>query len=159
MVSLRISFLVVAISLSCGAAGAATARPAAAGAFGSRDQLRDCADLDDAIKAHGQALAAVTLANNASISAGDAEAARMADTKKALDRNDKAAIAAYNDLVKAHNLRLDQADEDVAKAEAAAGQLATDRASMAQKCGALTWRPADLESVNRERRKASAPTP
>jgi hypothetical protein len=156
VVPLRIWFLVAACSLCCGAAEAAPAKPATAGTFGSRDQLRDCLELDDAVKASAQALQVATLANNARIGAGDAEVAQLAVLKKTLDRNDKAAIAAYNQLAQAHNVHSDETDLDVAKAEALAGALAADKAAMAQKCGTLTWRPADVDMVNRERRKASA---
>lgn len=156
--SLRACFLVVACSLSCGGAMAATAKPPLAGAFGSREQLRECLALDDAFKARAQALDAATLANNARISAGDAEVAQLADMKKALDRNDKAGIAAYNEKAQAHNAHMDETDADVAKADALGSQLSADRAAAGQQCGALTWRPADLEAVNRERRKASAAT-
>ena len=156
MPSFRVCFLVVTCSLSCAGAVAATAKPPLAGAFGTREQMRECLDLDDAFKARAQALDAATVANNGRISAGDAEVARLADMKKALDRNDKAGIAAYNEKVQAHNAHMDEADAEVAKAEALGGQLSADKAAAGQKCGALTWRPADVEAVNSERRKAPA---
>lgn len=160
MVSSRVWFVVVGASLCAGGAVAAdkAARPSLAGTFGSRDQLRACLDLDDALKARGLALQTAAAATNARITANNDEGIRLADMKKALDRSDKAAIAAFNAQATLHDQHLRQVDEDLSDADVAASALAADKAAMDQKCGSLTYRPADVEAVNRERRKAAAPS-
>lgn len=148
--------LLAAGVLSSMAAGAATTKPAATGTFGTRAQLRECLDLDDALKARGQALEASTAAINGKIAANEAEAARLADAKKTLDRSDKAAIASFNQLAVAHNQHVQQVDDEVSAAQATQAGIAADKAGMDQKCGALTYRPADVDAVDKERRKAAA---
>jgi hypothetical protein len=158
MVSLRVWFLVVG-SLLCAGAVAATAKaskPATAGTFGTRDQLRECLDLDDAIKVRAQALAAAATATNARIAVNEDEGLKLADMRKTLDRSDKAAIATFNQLATAHNQHSQQVEDDAAKAEADNSALSADKAAMDEKCGPLTYRPADMDAVNRERRKSAA---
>jgi hypothetical protein len=158
VVSSRVWFLVL-VSLLCSGAVAATAKaskPATAGTFGSRDQLRQCLDQDDAIKARTQALAATATATSARMSVNDVDAGKLADMKKALDRSDKAAILAFNQLAVAHNAHVQEVDDDVAKTDAANGVLTADKIAMDQDCGSLTYRPADVDAVNRERKKAVA---
>lgn len=156
MVSSRVGFLVVCCLL-CGSAVAGAAKPSrpAAATFGTRDQLRECLDLDDAMKARAQAIATAAAATNARIAANDVEMGRLTEMKKSLVRSDKAAIDAFNQLAVAHNAHLQQVDDDAAKADTANVLLAADKADMDQKCGAFTWRPVDVEAVARERRKAA----
>jgi hypothetical protein len=157
MPSLRIPFLVVAFVLVADAACAGTAKPApaAAGTYGTRDQLRECLDLDDSLKQRTRGIEAATTANNQHFDANEAEAVKLVDTKKALDRSDKAAILAFNQLVVDHNQHVQKAQQEQADIELATGVLATDRAGADHKCGALTYRPADMDAVTRERKKAA----
>jgi hypothetical protein len=155
MVPPRIWFPLVC-ALSSAAAGAATTQQPAAAAFGTRAQLRECLDLDDALKARARALEATTLAINQKILANQAEAAQLADAKKTLDRSDKAAIASFNQQAMAHNQHVQQADDDASGADAVRARLDADKADMDQQCGRLTYRPADVDAVDKERRKAAA---
>ncbi len=149
-------WILVACALSPAAAGAATTKPAAAGGFGTRAQLRECLDLDDALKVRNRALDAATTAANEKITANEAEAAHLSEVKKALDRTDKAAIASFNQLAVAHNQHVQEAGDDASAAEALRVRIAADKADMDQKCGSLTYRPADVDAVDKERRKAAA---
>ena len=153
MSSLRVWFL-LACALSSAAAGAATVKPS--GTFGTRAQLRECLALDDALKLRSSGLESTTVAINGKMAANEAEAARLADMKKTLDRSDKAAIAAFNQAALAHNQHVQQADEDASGAEVTRARLADDKAEMDQRCGAFTYRPADIDAVDKERRKAAA---
>jgi len=154
MSSLRIWFAIVC-ALSSAAASAAGTKPATA-TFGTRAQLRECLALDDAIKARSGDLESTTTAINAKIAANEAEAARLSDMKKTLDRSDKAAIASFNQLAQAHNQHVQQVDDETSGAEALRARLANEKADMDDKCGGFTYRPADIEAVDKERRKAAA---
>ncbi len=152
MNQLRIPLLAVAALLISGAAlaGGKTAT------FGSRDQLRDCMDLDESIKARVQALQSSVMDINRQIADNETEATRLVEMKKTLDRSDKAAILKFNEAAQAHNKHVNDTDQASNDEQAASKVVDDDRAQMDAKCSMLTYRPADLDAVNRERRKASA---
>ena len=155
MTSLRIPFVLLAPLLLSAAAGAATGKTTA-GTFGNRDQLRECLALDDTLRARTTTLSARVADSNKRIEDNAAEDARLVDMKKALDRSDKAAILKFNEVVLAHKQHVEQSDRDADEIEKATNEYNADKAAAEQKCGALTYHPADVEAVNRERRKASA---
>jgi len=157
MHSLRIPFLVVLGLLACGAGAAAP--KAGPGGFGTRDQLRDCLDMDDSLKARAHALEASSVASNKLIEANEAEAARLGEMRKTLDRSDKAAIAAFNAAAKAHNEHVQQADDGANEVAAATREYGADKKASEQQCGSLSYRPADMDAVTRERKKAAAAAP
>ena len=150
---LRISFLLV-VCLTV--AGAARAAPAAK-AFGTRDQLRECLDLDDALRARWQAIQAATEAHNRKFEENDAEEARLVEMKAKLDRSDKNAILAFNKAVAEHGQHIQQVNQEGDDAEAVGKVYAADRAAADAKCANLTYRPADADAVAKERKKASVP--
>jgi len=153
MHSLRIPFLVAALLLTCAAAAAAT-KPGAGG-YGTRDQLRECLDLDDSLKARARALEASAAASNKQIEANEAEAARLVEMKKTLDRSDKAAIAAFNTAAKEHNEHVQQADDGANAVQAATTAYNDDKKDAEHQCGSISYRPADMDAVTRERKKAA----
>ncbi len=53
-------------------------------------------------------------------------------------------------------LHIQQANQEASEAELAAGAYASDKAALDDRCGGLTYRPADMEAVARERRKAAS---
>ena len=156
MSSPRIPFLVITSLMLSQGALAATAKASLAGTFATREQLRECLALDDGLKARMQAMEAATLAHNKQFDANEAEGARLADMKAKLDRSDKAAIVAFNQAVAEHNKHLQQSDEEATASDAATKAYAADRAAVDQKCGPLTYRPADMDAVTKERKKAAA---
>lgn len=156
MNSLRIPFVLLATLLACATAGAASGKATAAGTFGTRMQLRECLDLDDALRARTAVLQASVAASNKRIEDNAAEDARLVEMKKALDRSDKAAILKFNEVVLAHKQHMEQSDHEAEEIEKSTRDYNADKAEADQKCGALTYRPADVEAVNRERKKASA---
>jgi hypothetical protein len=159
MSSLRIPVLAVTLLLLPVAALVGMADPAkaapASGGFGTREQLRDCLALDDALKARLHEMEAATVAHNQKFEANEAEGAKLVDMKAHLDRSDKAAILAFNQLVQEHHEHLQQVDQEADDADAAQKAYAEDRTATSKKC-ALTYRPADMDAVAKERKKAAA---
>ncbi len=148
---LRISFLLVACLTLADAARAAPP----AKAFGSRDQLRECLDLDDTLKARWQAVQAATTENNRKFAENDAEEAKLVEMKAKLDRSDKNAILAFNKAVAEHGQHIQQANQDGDATDAANKAYLADRAAADGKCSELTYRPADIDAVGKERKKAA----
>ena len=150
----RIPFLVVTLLALSGSAVAGTAKPAKVTVFGSRDQLRECLDLDDGMKGRRRAVEAATSEHNRRFDANEAEDARLAQAKASLDRNDKGAIQAFNKAVQDHQLHTREINEQADAAEAMNKSYEADKQAMDDKCGNLTYRPADIDAVNKERKKA-----
>jgi hypothetical protein len=151
---LAVAFLLLPVAALVGMADPAKAAPASGG-FGTRDQLRECLALDDALKARLHDMELATVAHNQKFEANEAEGTKLVDMKAHLDRSDKAAILAFNQLVQEHHEHLQQVDQEADDADAAQKAYTSDRAAATQKC-ALTYRPADLDAVTKERKKAAA---
>jgi hypothetical protein len=153
----RIPFLVVTCLMFSQGATAATAKAGpAAGTYATRDQLRECLSLDDGLKARTHALEAATVVHNRKFDASEAEGARLVDMKARLDHGDRAAIQAFNQAVQERNAHLQQMDEEALAADVATKALEADQAAVDQKCGPLTYRPADMDVVVKERKKATS---
>jgi hypothetical protein len=153
----RIPFLAVTcLVFSQGAAFAAAKAAPAAGTYATRDQLRECLSLDDGLKARMRAMEVATAAHNQKFEASEVEGARLVEMKAGLDRSDKAAIQAFNQAVQEHNVHLQQMNEEAVASDAATKALNADQAAVDQKCGPLTYRPADMDVVVKERKKAEA---
>ena len=152
MPTLRNPFLAVIGLLLCAAAHAA---PPARN-FGTREQLRECLDVDDALKARRHAIEAATAEHNRKFDANDAEDAQLAEMKAKLDRSDKNAISAFNKAVQEHKQHIEQVNQEAADAEVVNKAYAADRAAADDKCASQPWHPADIDAVNRERKKAAA---
>ena len=156
MSSSRIPFLLVTCLVLSQGAVAATAKAPVAGTYATREQLRECLTLDDGLKARMHAMEAATVVHNQKFDANEVEGARLVEMKAKLDRGDKAAIQAFNQAVQEHNLHLQQVDEEAVAADVATKALNADQAAVDQKCGPLTYRPADMDAVVKERKKAAA---
>lgn len=152
----RISSLVVTCLVLSQGCLAATAKAPVAGTYATRDQLRECLALDDGLKTRLRAMETATGAHNKQFDANEIEGARLVETKAKLDRSDKAAIQAFNQAVQAHNAHLQEMDEEAVTADVATQAMNTEQAAVDQKCGSLTYRPADMDAVMKERKKAAA---
>ena len=126
MSMLRNPFLLVAGLLLCAAAHAAPAR-----SFGTREQLRECLDMDDALKTRLHAIEVATAEHDRKFDANDAEDAQLAEMKAKLDRSDKNAISAFNSAVQEHRQHIQQVNQEAADAEALNKAYAADRAAAA----------------------------
>jgi hypothetical protein len=152
----RLSFLVVACVMLSQGADAATVKGPVAGTYATRDQLRECLALDDGLKARLHAMEAAAALHNQRFDANEAEGVKLVEMKARLDRSDKAAIQAFNQAVQEHNAHLQQVDDEATASDAATKALNADQAAADQKCGPLTYRPADMDAVMKERKKAAA---
>jgi hypothetical protein len=152
----RIPFLAVTLLALSASALAGTAKPAKATVFGSRDQLRECLDLDDAMKQRRHAVEVATAEHDRRFDANEAEDAQLAQAKASLDRSDKSAIQAFNKAVQDHQQRTLEINEQADAADAMNKSYEADKQAMDDKCGHLTYRPADIDAVNKERKKPSA---
>ena len=148
--------LVVICLLLAQAAVAATAKATVPGTYATRDQLRGCLNLDDGLKARMHAMEAASVAHNRKFEANEAEGAKLVDMKARLDRTDKSSILAFNQAVQTLNQHRQEADDEAITADATSKAYAADQAAMDQKCGPLTYRPADMDAVMKERKKAAA---
>ncbi len=156
MSPVRFRFLLVTCLVWAQCASAATAKAPVNGTYATRDQLRECLNLDDAMKARLHAMEAAATVHNQKFDANEAESARLKDMKAKLDRSDKAAIQAFNQAVQEHNVHLKEVDDEAAASDAAQKAYALDQAAADQKCGSLTFRPADMDAVVKERKKAAS---
>jgi nucleoside-diphosphate-sugar epimerase len=152
MSTLRIPFLLVTGLLLAAAAHAAPP----AKAFGTREQLRDCLAVDDALRARWHAIELATADHNRKFDANDAEDAELVKMKAGLDRSDKSAISAFNKAVQGHGQHIQQVNQEAADEEVTARAYAADRAAADDRCASLTYRPADIDAVSKERKKAAA---
>ena len=125
-------------------------------AFGTRDQLRECRALDDALKARWHDIELATADHNRKFDANDAEDAELVKMKASLDRNDKNAISAFNKAVQEHGQHIRQANQEAEDEEVIAKAYAADRAAADDRCASLTYRPADIDAVDKERKRAAA---
>ncbi len=155
----RFTLLVVTCLMWSQGADAATAKAPVAGTYATRDQLRECLALDDGLKARMRAMEAAAVLHNQKFDANEAEGAKLVEMKAKLDRSDKAAIAAFNQAVQDHNTHLQQVDDEAVASDAATKALNADQSAVDQKCGSLTYRPADMDAVMKERKKAAASAP
>jgi hypothetical protein len=157
MTALRLPLLVVSSLLLAATAGAATVKPPPKPAvFGTREQLRECLDLDDAMKTRRRTLEADAAEHNKKFDANDAEDARLVDMKAKLDRTNKDAILAFNKAVAEHAQHTHDLNQEADQQEASMKAFQADKADMDDKCGNLTYRPADIDAVNKERKKAAS---
>jgi len=156
MIPSRIRLLVVPSLLLAATAGAATGKPPKEAAFGTRDQLRACLDQDDAMKARRRDLEAASAEHNRKFDANDAEDARLVEMKAKLDRSDKDAIAAFNKAVAEHAQHTRDLNQEADAQEASMKSLEADKAALDERCGSLSYRPADVDAVNKERKKGAS---
>ena len=153
MIASRIPLLVVSSLLLAATAGAASGKPSKETAFATREQLRACLDLDDAMKARRRDIEAVAAEHNRKFDANDAEDARLVEMEAKLDRSDKDAILAFNKAVTAHAQHTRDLNQEAEAQEAGVKAFEADKAAMDDQCGGLSYRPADVDAVNKERRK------
>ena len=156
MNALRFPLLVVSFLLVSATAGAATAKPPKQAVFGTREQLRECLQLSDTMSARRRALEAATAEHGRKFDANDAEDARLVEMKAKLDRSDKDAIAAFNKAVNEHAQHTHDLNAEADAQEASLKTFEADKADMDDKCGNLTYKPGDVDAVNKERKKAGA---
>jgi hypothetical protein len=154
--------LALILALAAGTAAATTvavtAKPAASQsaphAYATRDQLRDCMDTEDALKAKRRALEATQATHEAHVTAFEAENAKIVEVQGQLDHDSPTAISAFNLLVSEHNVHVKALNQEGADDQAAADSYNADALALNRKCASLVYRVEDMDAVMKERRKA-----
>ncbi len=163
MPSPRTSLLVLAATLAMGAADATTVKTGKAAAsqpparaWATRDQLRECLDAEAGLKERFGAIDAATTAHEKIFDEIEAENIRIETLQAQLDHESDSSIKAFNTLVKDHNLRVKQMNQDAATLRPVSDAYNADMAAFNHRCEGLAYRIDDMEAVTRERRKAAA---
>jgi len=163
MHSLRIPLLVIPFVLLGAAAGATTvkvAKPAASQPatrqWATRDQLRDCMNLEDALKARLHDIETTQAAHEASFSRVEAENVKLLEVQGQLDHDSETAVHAFNLLVSDHNVHVKQLNQDASESQAVSDAYNTDMLAVNRQCSTLAYRVDDMDAVLKERKKAAA---
>jgi hypothetical protein len=149
----RMMFVAAALALLAGAAAADATK---ARTYATRDQLRECVDLQAALKTRFHAIAAANTANDTMGDSLAAEGTAVHETQARLDRSDAAAMTAFRQSVAAYNERVVAWKQATTDIETANEAYKVDSAAVDQKCVGLSYHPQDIDAVMKERRKAGA---
>ena len=162
MPSLRTLLLALAATLAVGSADATTVKtgkPAAsqppARAWATRDQLRECLDTEAALKVRFSAIDASSTAHEKMFDQVEAESTRIGELHSQLDHDSETSVAAFNALVKDHNLHVKQLNQDAADSRPAEDAYNADMVTFNHRCAHLVYQIEDMEAVTRERKKAA----
>jgi hypothetical protein len=162
MSALRIPSLVLASLLIAGSAGATTVKtgkPAAsqapAHAWATRDQLRECLDIEAGLKARFRSIEASNAAHEKMFDQVEAENTRLRELQSQLDHDSDASVSAFNALVKDHNQHVKLLNQDAADSRPVNDAYNDDMAAFNRKCSRLVYRVEDMEAVTKEREKTA----
>jgi hypothetical protein len=148
------------LAAPAGATTVKTGKPAAAQpparAWATRDQLRECMDIEDGLKTRFRAIEATNAAHEKMFDQVEAENARLRDLQAQLDHDSDVAIGAFNALVKEHNEHVKALNQDAAESRPVNDAYNDDMVAFNHRCSALVYRVDDMEAVVKERRKAAA---
>ena len=163
MLSLRFSSLVLASLLVVGPAGATTVKtgkPAAsqppARAWATRDQLRECMNIEDGLKTRFKAIEVTNAAHEKMFDQVEAENTKLRDLQAQLDHDSDVSVGAFNALVKEHNQHVKALNQDAADSRPVNDAYNDDMMAFNHKCSSLVYRVDDMEAVIKERKKAAA---
>jgi hypothetical protein len=160
---LRPPLLVLAVLLIAGSAQATTVKtgkPAAsqapARAWATRDQLRECMDIEAGLKTRFKAIEVSNAAHEKMFDQAEAENTTLRELQSQLDRDSDTSIGAFNALVKDHNLHVKALNQDAADSRPVNDAYNDDMMAFNHKCSQLVYRVDDMEAVMKERKKAAA---
>ena len=163
MSALRIPPLVFATLLMAASAGATTVKtgkPAAsqapAHAWATRDQLRECLDIEAGLKTRFKAIEASNAAHEKMFDQVQAENTRLREVQSQLDHDSDTSVDAFNALVKDHNQHVKALNQDAADSRPVNDAYNDDMAAFNHQCSHLVYRVDDMEAVTKERKKAAA---
>lgn len=163
MPALRTPFLVFALLLIAGTACATTVKtgkPAAsqapAHAWATREQLRECLDIEAGLKARFKAIELSNAGHEKMFDQVEAENTKLRELQSRLDRDSDTSISAFNALVKDHNLHVKALNQDAADSRPVSDAYNDDMVAFNHKCSQLVYRVDDMEAVTKERKKAAA---
>ena len=162
MPSLRTLLLALATTLAVGSVDATTVKtgkPAAsqppARAWATREQLRECLDIEAGLKERFRVIDAATTAHEKVFDEIEAENTRIETLQAQVDHESDTSIKAINVLVKDHNLRVKQMNQDAANLRPVSDAYNADMVTFNHRCEGLVYRIDDMEAVTRERKKAA----
>jgi hypothetical protein len=163
MTALRTASLALAVTSALAAAHATTVRTgkpaasqAAAQAWATRDQLRDCLATEAAMKERFRSIDAASAAHEQLFDRVEAERTRLEALQAQLDHDSDTSLQAFNALVKEHNQHVRELNQDAADTRPAADAYNADMVAFNHRCSGLRYRVDDMEAVMAERRKAAA---
>ena len=167
MTSLRHALRLPAIALAalaalCGGAAHATTvktgKPAASQpaprAYATRDQLRECMDIEDGLKTRRVALEASHVEHDRNVDALEVENAKIVEVQGQLDHESDTAVQAFNLLVSDHNVHVKQLNEEAARDHDVVAGYNADTLALNRKCAKLVYNVDDMDAVMKERRAA-----
>lgn len=157
-----VRFLIVCASLAAASAGAcaasasraASAPPSVGRLYATRDQLRECMNLEDGLKARRKALEAAHDAHDAQLTAIQAEDTKIVDVQGRLDRDSDTATTAFNLLVADHNAHVKEYNQESEGMRAASDAFNDEVATVNRKCSKMAYDVDDMNAVMKERRAA-----
>ena len=160
---LRPSFLALAAFLILEPADATTVKtgkPAAsqppARTWATRDQLRECLDIEAGLKTRFRAIEVTNAAHEKMFDQVEAENTRLRELQSQLDHDSDTSVNAFNALVKEHNLHVKALNQDAADSRPVNDAYNDDMEAFNHKCSSLVYRVDDMEFVMKERKKAAA---
>jgi hypothetical protein len=153
--------LVATLALaSAGATTVKTGKPAAsqapARAWATRDQLRECLDIEAGLKTRFKAIEVSNAAHEKMFDQVEGENTKLRELQSQLDRDSDMSISAFNALVKDHNLHVKALNQDAADSRPVNDAYNDDMVAFNHKCSQLVYRVDDMEAVMKERKKATA---
>ena len=167
MSALRIPSLVFASLLIAGSAGGTTvktgkpaasqasASQASAHAWATRDQLRECLDIEAGLKTRFKEIEASNAAHEKIFDQVEAENAKLRELQPQLDHDSDTSVSAFNARVKDHNQHVKLLNQDAADSRPVNDAYNDDMAAFNRKCSQLVYRVDDMEAVMKERKKAA----
>jgi hypothetical protein len=160
---LRFPLLVLTSVLLAATAGATSvklAKPAASQPaprqWATRDQLRECLDLEAGLKLRLGDIQAASAAHDAFFDRVEAENARLLEVQARLDHDSQTAVHEFNLLVSEHNVHVKQLNQEASDSQAVSNAYNADMLAVNRKCSSLAYRVEDMDAVMKERRKAAS---
>ena len=129
---------------------------AAAGVYGTRDQVRQCAAEQDRLDAQVLQRQRAHEVHVAALAKLEAESAEITRRQTTVNQDDEASVREFNQLIADHNASADKINQEALESRAIADTYNAQAVSHNQRCAGLLIRPEDLAAVTRERTRAAA---
>jgi hypothetical protein len=156
---MRPSLLLVAAACACAVSALSIAAPkpasaAAPGRYSSRDQLRDCLEVGDALAQRREEMDRRSAEHEAALTQLQAEADKLVGLEAQLDRRSPTAITAWNLLVADQNARTKALNDEVPALSAAGEAFNADTLAANRRCAGNLYLADDVTAVLAERKRA-----
>ena len=128
----------------------------AAGTYGTRDQVRQCAAEQDSLDTQVRQRQQAHEAHVAALARLEAESAEIVRRQAKVNQDDEASVREFNELVAKQNASADKINQEALESRALADAYNAAAAAHNQRCAGLLIRPEDLAVVTRERAHAAS---